>query len=396
MAAQPPEISLLQELVRCPSVTPAEGGALDLLEASLSAAGFDCTRLPFGEGEGRVDNLFAVWGEGSRHFGFAGHADVVPPGDAGAWSHDPFGGVVEGGFLYGRGAVDMKGGIAAFVAATLEWIGDGADPEGARVSLLITCDEEGDAVNGTRPALEWIDGKGLMPDAFLVGEPTNPESLGDTIKHGRRGSLSGELEVRGSQGHSAYPHLADNPMPRLLRMLAPLAEAGIDGGNAHFDPSTAAITSIDTGNDARNVTPASATAKFNIRYNSDHTADSLVDWLTGHFEGVDAEGGGGGWSVEWFDNAHPFVTEPGPFTDLLVGAVEEATGARPELSTSGGTSDARFIAPYAPVAEFGLVGRTMHKVDECAATEDVTRLKAVYRTVLDRFFQADAPLGGAP
>ena len=394
MSAPPPEIALLQELVRCPSVTPAEGGALDLLESRLKPAGFACTRLPFGEGDARVDNLFAVWGEGGRHFGFAGHTDVVPPGDAGAWTHDPFGGVVEDGFLYGRGAVDMKGGVAAFVAAVLEWIEAGADPGDARVSLLITGDEEAEAVNGTKPVLEWIDGQGLMADAFLVGEPTNPEALGDVIKHGRRGSLCGELVVHGSQGHSANPQFADNPMPRLLRMLAPLTETEIDGGNEHFGPSTAAITSIDTGNPARNVTPASTTAKFNIRFNSEHTAESLIAWLTGHFESVAAEDGGGDWTVGWLGNADPFVTEPGPFTDLLAGAVEEVTGRKPELSTSGGTSDARFIADYAPVAEFGLVGRTMHKVDERTATEDVTRLKAVYRAILDRFFMADLSRGG--
>lgn len=393
MAAPAPEITLLQELVRCPSVTPAEGGALDLLETRLEAEGFTCNRLPFGKGKARVDNLFAVWGAGDRHFGFAGHTDVVPPGEVGDWKHDPFGGVIDDGWLHGRGAVDMKGAIAAFVAAAVEWIGDGAKPEDAKVSLLITGDEEGDAVNGTKPALEWIDGQGLMADAFVVGEPTNPESLGDAIKHGRRGSLSGELVVRGSQGHSAYPELADNPLPRLLRMLEPLAAGEIDKGNAHFGPSTAAITSIDTGNEARNVTPGGATAKFNIRYSSDHTADSLAAWLTKHFKEVAA---GGDWSVEWLDAAHPFVTEPGPFTDLLAESVEQATGRKPELSTSGGTSDARFIAAYTQVAEFGLVGRTMHQTDERVATGDVIRLKEVYRAVLDRFFRADPAEGGAP
>ena len=395
MTVLPTEITLLQDLIRCPSVTPAEGGALNLLEARLKAAGFTCTRLPFGTGEARVDNLFAIWGEGRRHFGFAGHTDVVPPGAAEAWRHDPFSGTIEDGFLYGRGAVDMKGGVAAFVAAALEWIEEGANPDEARVSLLITGDEEGDAINGTKPVLEWIDQQGLMADAFLVGEPTNPESLGDAIKHGRRGSLSGELVVHGIQGHAAYPHLADNPMPRLLEMLAPLAEPEIDKGNAHFDPSTVAITSIDTGNDARNVTPASTTAKFNIRYNSDHTIDSLISWLTKHFESVAAKSGKGDWEVNWHDIAHPFVTEPGPFTNLLVEAVERTTGRKPVLSTTGGTSDARFIADYAPVAEFGLVGRTMHQIDERTATEDVSKLKAVYRTVLERFFQAPPSEGKA-
>ena len=395
MAAHPPEISLLQELVRCPSVTPDASAVLDLLEAQLGPAGFTCTRLPFGKGGERVDNLFAIWGEGKRHFGFAGHVDVVPPGAVGDWSHDPFAGVIDNGYLYGRGAVDMKGGIAAFVTAVLEWIGGGADPKAAKVSLLITGDEEGDAVNGTKPVLEWIEKQGLMADAFLVGEPTNAETLGETIKHGRRGSLSGELVVRGTQGHAAYPELADNPLPRLLKMLAPFSDGVIDQGNAHFDPSTVAITSIDTGNVARNVTPARATAQFNIRYGSDHSAESLIAWLAEHFESVAADFNGADWSVEWFVTAHPFVTEPGTFTDLLVESVKQTAGSTPELSTSGGTSDARFIAPYAPVAEFGLVGKTMHQIDERTSTGDVTQLKEIYRAILDRFFNAGRSMDGS-
>ena len=382
MACLPPEIELLQDLIRCPSVTPEEAGALDLLEGCLKGAGFACTRLPFGEGEERVDNLFAIWGEGERHFGFNGHIDVVPAGDAGAWTHQPFGAVMEDGRLYGRGAVDMKGGVAAFITAAIEWIAAGASPTDARISLLITGDEEGDAINGTRPMLEWVANKGLMADVFLVGEPTNPGAIGDVIKHGRRGSLSGELTVHGSQGHVAYPHLADNPMPRLMRMLAPLMQGEIDQGNAHFSPSTAAVTSIDTGNNARNVTPNSTHARFNIRFNSDHTADSLKAWLNAHFEEV-----GGDYDITWIPtNAHPFVTEPGAFTELISSAVEDTVGRRPELSTSGGTSDARFVASYAPVAEFGLVGKTMHKVDEFTTVEDMTTLKTIYSTILDRFF----------
>lgn len=385
MTALPPEIELLQQLIRCPSITPAEGGALDLLERRLTKAGFACTRLPFGEGEARIDNLVAHWGEGQRHFGFAGHTDVVPPGDHDAWRHDPFGGVIEEGVLYGRGAVDMKGGIAAFIAAALEWIEAGANPADSRISLLITGDEEGDAIHGTRPVLEWLAAEGMMPDAFLLGEPTNPEAIGDTIKHGRRGSLSAELVVKGSQGHAAYPHLADNPMPRLLAMLAPLMATEIDQGNAHFDPSTAAITSIDTGNEARNVIPAATTAKFNIRYNSEHSAASLKAWLSEHFNSV-----GGDYAVTWFENADPFITEPGALTDIIIDATEAVTGRRPGLSTSGGTSDARFIAAHAPVVEFGLVGQTMHKIDEHTATADLTMLKSIYRGVLDRFFAGPA------
>ena len=381
MAKLNPEHILLQELLRCPSVTPHEGGALDLLESRLTEAGFTCTRLPFGEGTARIDNLFAIWGEGGKHFGFAGHTDVVPAGDESAWQHAPFDGVADDDNIYGRGAVDMKGGIAAFITAALEWIEAGADSKTSRISLLITGDEEGDAIHGTCPMLEWVADQGLMADVFLVGEPTNPETLGDAIKHGRRGSLSGELLVKGKQGHAAYPHLADNPVPRLLKMLAPLANTILDKGNEHFDPSTVTITSIDTGNAAHNVIPSTVRARFNIRYTSDHTVEDLKQWLTNHFNS-----GGDNWEATWFHSAEPFITEPGAFTDILIGAVADITGKQPTLSTSGGTSDARFIAGYADVAEFGLVGRTMHQVDEYTTCADMTALKQIYRAVLTRFF----------
>lgn len=376
MTALQPEHVLLQELIRCPSVTPVEGGALDLLETKLSAAGFTCHRLPFGAGEDRVDNLFAVYGEKGPHLGFAGHTDVVPPGQAAAWSHDPFSGAIEDGMIYGRGAVDMKGGVAAFVAAAIDAVG--TSPETGQISLIITGDEEGDAIHGTKPMLEWIADQGMMPDAVLLGEPTNPDAMGDVIKNGRRGSLSGEIEVTGSQGHVAYPHLATNPLPILMAMLEPLTTGAIDDGNDHFDPSTAEITSIDTDNPARNVIPASARAKFNIRYTSDHSAESLQNWLIAHFNSISPD-----WTATWIDSANPFVTAPGAFTDLIASSVNAITGRQPALSTSGGTSDARFISRYTDVVEFGLVGKTMHKIDECTPLEDVTTLRQIYARVIE-------------
>ena len=375
-----PVHDLAARLIRCPSVTPAEGGALDLLQDELTRVGFICHRLPFGEGAERIDNLFAIYGTEGPHFCFAGHTDVVPAGDPASWQEGPFDGAIKDGKLYGRGAVDMKGAIAAFVIAAREYIAEQADGAG-RISLLITGDEEGDAVYGTKPVLGWLDDQGLMPTSFLVGEPTNPDAIGDVIKNGRRGSLSGELTVSGRQGHAAYPHRADNPLPRLMAMLAPLAAVEIDKGNDHFDPSTAAITSIDTGNPARNVTPETATAKFNIRYSSDHSADSLKAWLTNHFNTV-----GGAWQAEWYASANPFITTPGDYTDLVAEAIASVTGRTPQLSTSGGTSDARFIAPYADVVEFGLIGQTMHQVDEHTNLDDLDKLTEIYRQILAKYF----------
>ncbi|XDZ65308.1 succinyl-diaminopimelate desuccinylase [Alphaproteobacteria bacterium LSUCC0684] len=374
------EHELTRDLIRCPSVTPAEGGALDLIETFLEARGFTCHRLVFGEGDKEVQNLFAIRGESGPHFGFAGHTDVVPPGATEDWTHDPFSGAISDGMIHGRGAADMKGAVGAFLAAVAEHLENKAHETG-RISLLITGDEEGDAINGTNPVLKWMHEQGLMADVFLVGEPTNPNEIGDMIKHGRRGSLSGTLEVEGKQGHVAYPHLAENPLPRLMRMLAPLAEEAIDDGNAHFGPSTAAITSIDTGNPVRNVIPQKAVAMFNIRYSSDHSAESLKAWLTRHFDEV-----GGTYSISWHESAAPFITNPGKLTDIVTRAVAHITGRNPELSTSGGTSDARFIAAYADVVEFGLVGQTMHQINEHTSMSDVTLLKRIYADVLDRFF----------
>ena len=374
-------VDLAQRLIRCPSVTPREGGALDLLEADLSALGFVCTRLPFGDGDERIDNLFARWGTESPHICFAGHTDVVPVGDEAAWTHAPFDAVIKDGRLYGRGAADMKGGIAAFVGAVTQIIE--GNPSGS-ISLLITGDEEGDAINGTVRMVEWVVANGHRPDLCIVGEPTNPNALGDVIKNGRRGSLSGHLIVNGTQGHVAYPHLADNPVTRLLQMLAPVNGAELDGGTPHFDPSTAHVTTIDVGNAATNVIPARAEAKFNIRFNTEHTAANLIGWLEEHFARI-----GGDWSVTWKANAHPFITAPGQLTDLISDASEAVTGRRPALSTGGGTSDARFITTMCPVAEFGLVGQTMHQVDEHVMVADIDILTAISAEVLKSFFAGD-------
>ena len=375
-------VELTQRLIRCPSVTPQEGGALDCLEAELSGLGFACERLPFGEGDSRIDNLFARRGGAGPHLCFAGHTDVVPVGDVAAWTHDPFVAEISNGRLYGRGAADMKSGIAAFIAAIARVPAEDID---GSISLMITGDEEGDAVNGTVKMVEWAAANGHRPDMCIVGEPTSPQALGDVIKNGRRGSLSGRLVVEGQQGHVAYPHLADNPVTRLLAMLAPVNGCELDAGTPHFGPSTAIVTTVDVGNPATNVIPARAEAGFNIRFNTEHSADSLIGWLEEHFARI-----GGDWTVEWKSNADPFITAPGPLTDLISESCRAVTGRTPELSTGGGTSDARFITKLCPVAEFGLVGQTMHKVDENVATADIDGLSAIYETAIRRFFAGGA------
>ncbi|MFL2841917.1 MAG: succinyl-diaminopimelate desuccinylase [Candidatus Puniceispirillaceae bacterium] len=375
-------VQLAQRLVRCPSVTPAEGGALDLLQDEITKLGFDCKRLPFGARENQIDNLFARRGKVGPHFAFAGHTDVVPVGDAAQWQHDPFGGALVDGKLYGRGAADMKGGIAAFVAALSAL--NGADDTGS-ISLIITGDEEGDADFGTVKMIEWLQANDQVPDVCVVGEPTNPSHLGDVIKNGRRGSLSCQLRVDGVQGHVAYTHLADNPITRLIAMLAPVNGTTLDGGNDYFDPSTANVTSIDTGNDAGNVIPASVSAKFNIRFNTEHKSGDLIGWLEEHFNRV-----GGEWTATWRTSAQPFVTPVGSLTELMQTAIESVTGQRAVLSTSGGTSDARFITNICPVAEFGLVGQTMHQVDEHVDAADIDQLAKIYHEMLVRFFKGDS------
>jgi succinyl-diaminopimelate desuccinylase len=379
MTAPSYAVDLAARLIRCESVTPAEGGALSLLAQELGSLGFECKRLPFGEGPARIENLFARRGHGAPHFAFAGHTDVVPVGDASAWRHAPFSGALEDGKLFGRGAADMKGGIAAFVGAVRQFVE--CHPDGS-ISLIITGDEEGDADYGTVKMVEWMRAHDHLPDVCVVGEPTNPDRLGDVIKNGRRGSLSCQLTVDGVQGHVAYPHLADNPIVRLLAMLAPVNGVTLDGGNDYFDASTAHITSIDTGNAAGNVIPATVSARFNIRFNTEHKADDLIGWLEEHFNRI-----GGNWQADWRVSAEPFVTPAGPLTDLMQAAITEVTGKNAELSTSGGTSDARFITHLCPVAEFGLVGQTMHKVDEHVSIDDIDQLTAIYLAMLTRFFE---------
>jgi len=378
-------VALTAELVRCPSVTPAEGGALDLLQRVLTPLGFDCHRLVFeAPGTDPVDNLFARIGTGAPHLCFAGHTDVVPPGDSGAWSRDPFSGAVADGRLWGRGAADMKGAIGCFVAALADHLAEHGSVPGS-ISLLITGDEEGPSVNGTTRVLDWMEENGHVPDFCIVGEPTNPDALGDMVKIGRRGSFTGTLTVKGVQGHVAYPHLADNPIHRLIRMLEPFASGVLDDGTAHFPPTTLMLTTIDVGNPATNVIPASATATFNIRFNDRHSSASLEAMLRDSF----ARETGADFDFTWSCSGESFVTEPGPLSDMVSQSIAAVTGRTPELSTTGGTSDARFIKRLCPVVEFGLVGQTMHKIDENVTTDSILGLHRIYREILTRAFSGN-------
>ncbi|MGB1181983.1 MAG: succinyl-diaminopimelate desuccinylase [Candidatus Puniceispirillaceae bacterium] len=372
-------VCLTQDLVKCPSVTPAEGGALDLLEQVLTELGFSCTRLPFGKGEARIDNLFARIGSGHPHIAFAGHTDVVPTGDVAAWSCDPFAGEVRDGQIYGRGTADMKGGIAAFVAAVKTYLE--SDKLQGSISLIITGDEEGEARYGTVKMVEWLEETGQQPDFCIVGEPTNPNELGEMIKNGRRGSLSCRLRVEGVQGHVAYPHLANNPVPALFAMLAPVNSAKLDGGTDYFDPSTAEVTDIELVGGASNVIPQAASAALNIRFNTEHSVASLQGWLEEHFDRV-ASQHKVTYQADFASNASPFITEPGVLTTRMQAAISRLTNKQASLSTTGGTSDARFICKICPVAEFGLVGQTMHKIDEHVAIADIDQLAAIYAEML--------------
>lgn len=375
-------VELARALIRCPSVTPAEAGALKILEETLSALGFACHRLTFSEaGTADVDNLYARIGATRPNFCFAGHTDVVPVGNAAAWKVDPFGAAVIDGQIYGRGATDMKGAIAAFVAAASRFLAERGPAFGGSISFIITGDEEGPSINGTRKVLGWLEGRGEALDACVVGEPTNPERLGEMIKIGRRGSLNGILNVRGVQGHTAYPHLADNAAHRLVRMLAAIIGEPLDQGSTHYQPSTLQISTIDVGNQAHNVIPGDASACFNIRFNDRHTPESIEVWLRERFDAV-----GGDYALKIEVSGTAFLTPPGPLSELVARAAESVTGLRPALSTTGGTSDARFIKQYCAVAEFGLVSHTMHKVDERVALADLEGLAAIYKAVLDGYF----------
>jgi succinyl-diaminopimelate desuccinylase len=383
-------IALARELVRRPSVTPEDAGALDALERSLAALGFVTWRRKFED----VDNLYARLGDRPPNFCFAGHTDVVPPGDAADWTHPPFSGTVKDGSLWGRGAVDMKGGIAAFVAAVAQHLREQGRPEswpnGGSISLLITGDEEGPAVNGTKKLLESISEHGQSIDHCLVGEPSSINELGDSIKIGRRGSLNGVVTVYGRQGHVAYPERAENPIPPLLEFLARLMARPLDDGAPHFQRSNLEVTSLDVGNPAHNVIPARASARFNVRFNPNHKGDQLKRWIEAEAAST-ALTYHGEIALDLQVTGEAFLTPASPWTELLQEAVEAETGRRPALSTAGGTSDARFITAYAPVAELGLVGQTMHKADEHTPVEEIRALQAIYARILRLYFERMGP-----
>ena len=370
--------ALTADLIRCASVTPQEGGALQLLDRLLTTHGFHCTRVDRGD----VSNLFARWGRG-KTFGFNGHTDVVPVGNLEAWSVDPFGAEIRDGFLYGRGATDMKSGVAAFAAAAIDFVEE-MPPDGS-VVLAITGDEEGPAKDGTVALLDWMQAQGERMDHCLVGEPTCPNVMGEMMKIGRRGSMNGYFTVTGVQGHAAYPHRANNPLPAMVRLLDQLSSASLDAGTEHFDASTLAVVTIDTGNPATNVIPAQCRATVNIRFNDAHSGASLTEWLQEHANKV----------AQVFDvridldvsiSGESFMTPPGELSDLVARAIQIETNRTPALSTSGGTSDARFVQHHCPVVEFGLVGKTMHQVDERVEIAQIHQLKAIYTRILRDYF----------
>ncbi|WP_292286482.1 succinyl-diaminopimelate desuccinylase [Marivita sp.] len=374
-------VELTAALVRCPSITPEEGGALVLLQTLLEQAGFACTRV---DRDG-VSNLFARWGDKghARSFGFNGHTDVVPLGDPEAWSVPPFGAEIKDGMMYGRGSTDMKSGVAAFVAAAVDFVQD-TPPDGS-VILAITGDEEGDAIDGTMALLDWMETHGEQMSVCLVGEPTCPNHMGEMIKIGRRGSMNAWVTVRGKQGHSAYPHRALNPMPAMARLMDRLASHELDHGTDHFDASTLAVVTIDTGNAATNVIPAETRACVNIRFNDIHTGEGLSYWLRDEAAKIDTHFGTST-EVKVKISGEAFLTPPGPLSDLVGKAVSAETGIVPKLSTSGGTSDARFVKTHCPVVEFGLVGKTMHAVDERVDVDQIVQLKAIYGRILGDYF----------
>ncbi|WP_118135802.1 succinyl-diaminopimelate desuccinylase [Oceanicella sp. SM1341] len=376
-------VRLTADLIRCPSVTPEEGGALVLLEEVLTLGGFTCTRVD----RGGVSNLFARWGAqgNARTFGFNGHTDVVPVGNAEDWTVDPFGGVEKDGRIWGRGACDMKSGVAAFVAAAIDFVA--ATPPDGAIVLAITGDEEGPGRDGTRALLDWMAEHGERMDHCLVGEPTCPERMGEMMKIGRRGSMTGFITATGVQGHAAYPHRAKNPLPALAKLIDRLASHELDTGTGHFDASTLAVTTIDTGNPANNVIPARGRATVNIRFNDAHSSASLADWLRAEAAAVAAETGIA-IDIRIEVSGESFLTPPGLLSDLIADAAEAVTGLRPELSTSGGTSDARFIKDHCPVTEFGLVGQSMHQTDEHAEVAQIRQLKDIYRRILAGYFAA--------
>ena len=386
-------VNFAAELIRCPSVTPEDAGALDLLEKVLTEIGFTCTRLPFQEPDtSLVDNLYARLGDAAPHICFAGHTDVVPVGAADNWQKDPFSGEISDDKLWGRGAADMKGAIAAFVAATADYLSQNGKPKGS-ISLLITGDEEGPSVNGTIKMLDWLSTHQEVIDDCIVGEPTNPETLGEMIKIGRRGSVNTTVTIEGIQGHVAYPNRAANPVPHLVQLLERLITAKLDDGTPHFQPSNLELTGFDVGNAVTNVIPALAQARFNIRYNDIWSRDTITDWINENLNAAhdalnNAIDGENKFSltVDINHSGEAFLTPTGTLSELAVGAVEKTLGMTPELSTSGGTSDARFIKDHARVIEFGLVGKTMHKVDEHVRVNDIQSLTKIYQEILSGYF----------
>lgn len=368
-------VILTQDLIRCPSITPADEGAQDVLIAALKPLGFEIHDVT----SGPVRNTFFRLGTAAPHFCFCGHTDVVPPGDEASWTYPPFAAEIYDGKLYGRGASDMKGNIACFVAALSVYLDQNECP--GSISLLITGDEEGVATDGTIKVLEWMQAHGHIPDVALVGEPTNPQTLGEEIKIGRRGSLTGDITVKGVQGHVAYPDRADNPLPKLVKLLDALASYRFDEGSAFFPATNLELTTIYTGNKADNVIPSGAAARFNVRFNDQWSAAKLEENIRALLNNTDIP-----YEMKCWSNAESFLTAPGPFTDLIAGAVEDITGIRPELSTKGGTSDARFVQRYCPVVEFGLINKTIHQVDEYAGIADIEKLTQIYLTILQRYF----------
>ena len=378
-------VAVLQSLIRCPSVTPKDAGVLSALEAVLAPAGFQCTRLPFSEeGTPDVDNLFARLGTSGPHLCFAGHVDVVPTGDEALWTDPPFAAVIRDGIMYGRGACDMKGSVAAFAAAAVDLANEFDGELPGSVSMLITGDEEGPAINGTVKMLDWLQEHDQIPDECLVGEPTCSDVFGDTIKIGRRGSITFTVIVKGVQGHAAYPHLSLNPIPILARLVDRITSQPLDGGTAQFDPSTLAVSTFDVGNPAANVTPERATTTFNIRFNTEHRADSLKALMQKHCDGVQGEMGGE-FEIESIVGAECFLGNPGPLLSIAQQALRDETGNEAHLSTSGGTSDARFVKNFCPVIELGPTNKTIHQVDECISIDELEALKRVYKQIIKQF-----------
>ena len=380
-------VELTRALIRCPSVTPAEGGALDLLESVLGGLGFACHRLRFSEpGTADVDNLYARIGNDGPNFCYAGHTDVVPVGNRADWSVDPFAGQIVGNTVIGRGAVDMKGAIAAFVAALADFLEKRGPAFSGSISLLITGDEEDVAINGTRKVLGWLAERGERLDACLVGEPTSDARLGDMVKIGRRGSLSGRLSVFGTQGHVAYPDLADNPVHHLVRMLGAVTAEPLDSGSDHFPPSSLQVSTVDVGNPTGNVIPAKASAAFNVRFNDRYTGAGVEAWIRDRLDRAIDTARGARYQLDTRISGESFLTPPGPLSELVSGAVERVIGAAPELGTTGGTSDARFIKDHCPVVELGLLNATAHQVDERVTLNDLRQLTEIYGAVLDSTF----------